>query len=218
MKLPLDLTWYIPQISSKIIFTTFCIETHLFGVDRLPDPPYILASNHNSLFDPMFIFVAFPEKVFYIAKYEIFEFPLVGNGIMEAGHIKLNREYPGFSFIKQSAQYFKENRVVGLFIEGTRVEEGMKGEGKVGAGMLISFSGVPVVPIFIENSGKLAKKGQFVPNMGIPINGYIGEAVYPEEVESWYDKTIRKKEYYKEISNRIIEKIYSVKEKEYKNN
>ena len=215
MKLPLDISWYVPKLSSNLIFTTFCVKTNIYGVDKLPEPPYILASNHNSLFDPMFIFTKFPQKVYYIAKYEIFQLPLVGNGILEAGHIKLNREFPGFSFIKKSIQYFNEKKVVGLFIEGTRLEEGERGEGKVGAGMLISFASVPIVPIFIDNSAKLIKKGQFVPNMGYPINGYIGKPLFPDEIESWHDKSVRKKEFYKLISNNIIDRIYSVKEKEY---
>ncbi|MCK5686273.1 1-acyl-sn-glycerol-3-phosphate acyltransferase, partial [bacterium] len=193
----------------------FCVETNLYGVKKLPPPPYILASNHNSLFDPMFIFSKFPEKVYYIAKYEIFQLPFIGNGIMEAGHIKLNREYPGFSFIKQSVQYFNEKKVVGLFIEGTRLEEGERGEGKVGSGMLISFASVPIVPFFIDNSAKLVKKGKWVPNMGFPINGYIGKTIFPDEIESWHDKSLRKKEYYKSISSNIIDRIYQIKEKEY---
>lgn len=141
------------------------------GVDHVPARgPVILASNHLSNIDPLFIGVAVPRPVVFIAKEELFA---EGNAAQRTlaralrglGQLSVDRK-PGQSAqeaMDNSLQVLREGNVFGIFPEGTRSPDGRLYRGQTGLAWLALSSGAPVVPVALYGTDRILPHGRTVP-------------------------------------------------------
>jgi 1-acyl-sn-glycerol-3-phosphate acyltransferase len=117
---------------------------------------YIYACNHKSFSDPPFVGSTLPREVHFLAKEALFKNRLFGRLIRTYNAIPLRRR--GFDRVAMgiALELLTSGGSVLIFPEGTRVRGPRLGKSGSGVGYLALQSGVPVVPLYVKGSNRLA--------------------------------------------------------------
>ncbi|TDQ53408.1 lysophospholipid acyltransferase family protein [Actinorugispora endophytica] len=132
--------------------------------------PVILACNHLSNIDPLFLGVVLPRPIVFIAKKELFaEATLAQRAFTRAlraiDQVPVDRR-PGQSAqesMDSSLAALAEGRVFGIFPEGSRSPDGRLYKGQTGLAWLALSSGAPVVPAALSGTRKILPAGRRIP-------------------------------------------------------
>src|SRR5918998_3754298 len=125
---------------------TLALEVH--GEERVPEKgPLIVAANHRRFFDPVFVSMAVPRRVRWMAKKELFTFPFA-RFFYFLGTFPVDRQGGGRAALRTALNLLAEERALGIFPEGTRRKEGASLEAKSGTAVIAARSGAPVLPVF----------------------------------------------------------------------
>jgi 1-acyl-sn-glycerol-3-phosphate acyltransferase len=122
------------------------------GVENIPQQGgIILVSNHISYWDPVVIGCALPKtrQVYFMAKHELFKIPVLGPLIAMLGAFPVKRGGADRSAIRTALGHLEGQRVVGIFPEGTRSKSDDMLDPHMGAAMLSTRTGVPILPIAV---------------------------------------------------------------------
>ena len=144
----------------------------VIGLEHVPaHGPAILASNHLSVPDTIFMPVAVPRQVYFLAKSEYFTTPGIRGRIVAAffraiNQIPMDRRGGSASAKSLSAggQALAEGKLVGIYPEGTRSPDGRLYRGKVGVARLALETGAPVVPVAMIGTDKMQPLGSRFPD------------------------------------------------------
>jgi 1-acyl-sn-glycerol-3-phosphate acyltransferase len=143
------------------------------GLDNIPaEGGAILASNHLSVSDSIFMPVAVDRPVVFLAKNEYF----TGRGIKgkaTALFFRLTNQLPmdrsggpaSAKSLGAGERILASGQLLGIYPEGTRSPDGRLYRGKVGVAKLALATGVPVVPIAMIGTDKVQPIGKTVPNI-----------------------------------------------------
>ncbi|HUJ68612.1 MAG TPA: lysophospholipid acyltransferase family protein [Syntrophorhabdales bacterium] len=136
----------------------------LEAADNMPEPPFLLMSNHQSALDIFALLAGVPVSFKFIAKRELFRIPVFGWAMKRAGYIAIDRDNPreALKAIEESARKIKEGTTVLIFPEGHRSRDGRLQPFMKGGFSLASRAGVPVVPLAIRGSYALQPKGSIL--------------------------------------------------------
>lgn len=128
---------------------------------------FILASNHLSNLDPIAVSCSCPRQVHFMAKEELFRHRFFGGLIRRLNAFPVRRGKADLGAIKEAVRRVNRGGGLLLFIEGTRQPEGRLGAPQEGVGFLAAKLQVPVVPVFVQGTGRAlppgAGKVNFVP-------------------------------------------------------
>jgi len=172
----------------------------LTGQDKIPaEDGLIIASNHIARADPFLLGSAVPRELWFMAKKELFKPFLLGRFISKVNAFPVDRFSFDIEVIKKSISFLKQGKALIMFPEGTRSKDGQIKEGKIGVGMLAHKAGVPIVPAYIENTGK-AWWNLF---LGKRMRVSFGDIIDRE----WICSRQGNKEGYKEITALLMDKI-----------
>ena len=170
------------------------------GNKKLPaDKPVILVANHISNYDPLVVGCAVDRQVHFLAKEEIFKLSVLGFIVKKLGSFPIKRGGNDRKAIKSGLKLLEENKVLGVFPEGTRSKDGKIGKGLSGAALFALKSDAVVIPIGILSSYKISK----------PIYVKIGEPIDLDK----YRKTKLTSEDLTETMDYIMDKIKEQVEK-----
>jgi 1-acyl-sn-glycerol-3-phosphate acyltransferase len=144
----------------------------------------ILAGNHLSVADELFLGAVVPRHIAFWAKSEYF----TGTGVrgtfnrklMEGlGAIQVNREggRAALNALDAAIPALKAGDVVGVYPEGTRSPDGRLYRGRTGVARLALGAGVPVVPVGMIGTEKVQPIGARFPRPGGPIEVRFGKAM-----------------------------------------
>src|SRR5262245_56862354 len=134
------------------------------GADGLPrEGPLLLPANHLSILDPALIGCMVPRELDYMAKTELFRIPGFGGLIRRLNAHPVDRSGSDSAALRLALRLLGAGRALLVFPEGTRGGEGRLQPAQPGAGMLAVLSGAPVVPVYIEGSGRALPRGAVVP-------------------------------------------------------
>lgn len=193
------------------IFFKLLLKINFSGRENIPEPPYIIVANHASLADPPFVGSACKKHaVDFMAKDELFDIPIIGAWARSVRCIRVNRGSASADSLKEAIRRIGKGRVVAVFPEGSRSEDGTLQEAKRGVGFIIAKSKVPVLPIYIEGSNIAFPKGRSL-KIGSRVNVIIGPAIMPDEFFEGNDRPNKKD--YEKITNIIMERIADLKSK-----
>lgn len=118
--------------------------------------PIILVANHTSYSDPPLIGAALNRRVHFMAKEELFHYPIFGTILHRLEAFPVKRGAVDRSAIRKALDILREGKVLGMFPEGTRIKTGQLGEAQPGVALLATKSGAPILPVGISRvSGKL---------------------------------------------------------------
>lgn len=137
------------------------------GMEHVPrGGALMIVANHSSFLDPPIVGAVAPRQLAFLAKEELFRIPLFGRLIHALNARPLRRAGADPRALRTALRVLEEGRALLVFPEGTRGDEGTLRTPKAGAGMLAVLSGVPVVPVYIEGSGRVWPRGRTLPRPG----------------------------------------------------
>lgn len=141
-----------------------CFRLRAVGVENVPaDGPVLLAANHVSFLDPLAIGSAVSRPLHFLAKAELFRVPALGGLIRRLNTHPVDRTGADASALRLALGLLRGGRALVVFPEGTRGVEGVLRPGKAGAGMLAALSEVPVVPVYVQGTGRALPRGGVLP-------------------------------------------------------
>lgn len=150
------------------------------GKENIPESgPAILASNHNAVWDSVFLPMMIDREVVFMGKADYF----TGTGLkgwatkefMRAvGTIPVDRSGGRASeaALKAGLKRLAEGELFGIYPEGTRSPDGRLYRGKTGVARLALLSGAPVIPVAMIGTHAAQPIGQKIPsrtNIGMVI-------------------------------------------------
>ncbi len=149
------------------------------GISNLPKTGgVVVVSNHGSHLDPPILGHALGRPVAFMAKSELFRVPILSFIISACGAYKVNRGTGDREAIRTASKRLVEGWATGVFLDGTRQDNGRVNEPKPGAALLAARTGSPVLPVAIVNSHRAFPKGSFFPRL-VSIHLRVGELIQP---------------------------------------
>ena len=140
------------------LFTPF----RAYGRDRIPaHGPLVFCFNHFSWLDPWALGGVIPRTVYYVAKQEAHDTPLMGPFIRLFGTSPIRRGESDREAIRVMREVVRRGDALGMFPEGTR-QKSEPGELRTGAAMIAVQEQVPVLCGAIEGTQRW-KLGNFEP-------------------------------------------------------
>lgn len=140
------------------------------GTENLPkDTGYIVASNHRTQCDPVFIGICIKPTLTFMAKAELFKIPVAGWVIRWLGAFPVERGKGDTGAIDFAKQTVRAGKVLAMFPEGTRSKDGRLQRLKSGCTVIASATGAEVVPVAICFGEKLRLRCRVQVNFGKPI-------------------------------------------------
>ncbi|MDQ4106604.1 MAG: 1-acyl-sn-glycerol-3-phosphate acyltransferase, partial [Actinomycetota bacterium] len=150
--------------------------------------------------DPVFVCMAVPRRVQWMAKKEIF-FPGLRGFFALLGAFPVDRQGGGRSALRTALKLLAEGWALGIFPEGTHKQTGGDREAKSGVSMLAARGRAPVVPIYL---GKLPSP--LARRRGVRFDIYVGEPLT-------IDNTLKGRQAYREAAEGVLAAIYSLPKK-----
>lgn len=150
--------WWAWLILRTTGVTVETVETARLDVSR----SYLFLSNHQSIYDIPVLFWHLPHQLRIIAKASLGRFPFLGWHLRRAGHVLVDRTNPGQSPLKQVAHLMREGISLLVFPEGTRSGTGAVQRFKAGTILLAIETGIPIVPVAIDGTRHVMKKGRLM--------------------------------------------------------
>ena len=143
-------------------------RARVYGRENIPaEGAVILAANHASNIDPPLMASLIDRPVSYMAKIELFENPIFGAAIRRCHAFPVKRGESDRGAIKAAVTVLKEERVLGLFPEGTRSKTGELQKAEAGVALIAAMTGAPIVPVAILNTHRIFANGGLLPQLRI---------------------------------------------------
>ena len=180
------------------------IRYRVLGKENLPEPPYVICSKHQSVWETIVFHNIFPRQCF-VSKRSLMLIPFFGWGfVIGKSPILIDRHAKASALravLRQGVQRIKQGFCVIIFPEGTRVPAGETRPFQPSAAALATLAQVPLVPV-AHNSGTCwpSRLLGFAKRPGL-ITVAIGPAVAPDsqrarkinaQVESWINAEVKR--------------------------
>jgi 1-acyl-sn-glycerol-3-phosphate acyltransferase len=138
------------------------------GMENVPDEgPAILASNHLSYADWLFMPLTLSRKVTFVAKAEYFTSPGLKGWLQKtffsgAGQVPIDRSGADAAAgaLLSAKKVLAQGELFGIYPEGTRSHDGKLYRGKTGVARLAIETGVPVIPVAVVGTDIVAPPGK----------------------------------------------------------
>ncbi len=181
-----------------VLFLAF--EVH--GEEKVPEKgPLIVAANHRRFFDPVFVSMAVPRRVRWMAKKELFRFPFA-RFFYFLGTFPVDRKGGGRAALRTALNLLAEERALGIFPEGTRRKDYDPEEApKSGVAMLATRADAPVLPVFVGEVPNLLKRLR-----GGRLHVYIGDPITLDNTKT--GRSVRR-----EAAGEMLREIYALGER-----
>src|SRR5215471_17878940 len=98
---------------------TWAYRVQVSGADRVPAGACILVANHESVVDPWFLCLATGRRVRFMAKAELWRYPLVRWGMEAYGAIPVERGNGDTNAMARAGELLAAGEVLGMFPRGT---------------------------------------------------------------------------------------------------
>jgi 1-acyl-sn-glycerol-3-phosphate acyltransferase len=143
------------------------------GVENLPkDGAAILASNHLSFSDSIFLPLSVPRRITFLAKSDYFtgrglKGRLTAGFMKGAGQVPIDRSGGRASeaALRKALEILGDGDMLGIYPEGTRSPDGRLYRGKTGIARMALEAGVPVIPVAMINTFDVQPPGQVIPKI-----------------------------------------------------
>lgn len=176
--------------------------------------PVIIASNHLSFSDSIFMPLVVPRKVTFLAKSEYFTSPgpkglLKKLTFIALGQVPVDRSGGRRSeaALLTGLKILAEGNCLGIYPEGTRSPDGRLYKGRTGIARLAIESGAAIIPVAMSNTDKIQPTGKIIPNLH-RVGMIFGEPMYFEG-----DSTDL--QYLRVVTDQIMKKIQEMSGQQY---
>ena len=164
--------WVVKMILTPVLRGFF--RPWVEGGENIPaQGGAILASNHLSFSDSIFLPLQVPRKITFLAKSDYF----TGRGIKGrltrgffsgVGQVPIDRSGGAASegALRTAKRILASGSLLGLYPEGTRSPDGRLYRGKTGIARMALEAGVPVIPLAMINTDVVQPTGTLIPKLG----------------------------------------------------
>ena len=164
------------SVVSPLLHTYF--RVHIYGAEKIPKSGAAIAvSNHASYFDPPIISNCIGRPVAFMAKQELFKIPVFKNAIALYGAYPVNRSTGDRSAIRSALQALESGWIVGIFLQGTRTQDGKITNPKSGAALIAAKAQVPLIPVSLWGTENILSDSAFP--KPVPLTIRIGDLIEP---------------------------------------
>jgi 1-acyl-sn-glycerol-3-phosphate acyltransferase len=119
----------------------------------------VVACNHNYGPDFVFLAIASPRDLSFMAKAEAFAWNPILAAVLRAGGVfPVKRGQGDSGAIDTAVELAKDGNLIAMFPEGTRSKSGVLMRGKTGAARIALAADVPIVPAVVINSASVLKR------------------------------------------------------------
>lgn len=185
------------------VIAGLCFRYRVDG--RIPETGGVLvAANHASYLDIPLLGCGMRRRAWYLGRSDLFPVPVL-NGILQSlGWIPLRSGRLDRQAFGKAISLIQSGKVVVIFPEGGRSQDGHLRQPKAGIGVIVSQTGCPVVPAYIKGTFDVLPTGSRWPRFrrvavrfGAPLVFEIGSR--KEKAET--------KQFYQQVSRTVIEHI-----------
>ena len=178
--------WVLKFILSPIL--RFLFKVRVEGLEHIPKRGRaILASNHVSFSDSIFLPLMLRRRMTFVAKAEYFDDPKTAWFFRAAGQIPIKREGGSASqrALDSAREVLEAEGLFGIYPEGTRSPDGRLYKGHTGVARLALQTKAPVLAVAMIGTREAQPIGQVKPNFFMPITIRISK---PLVFERYYDR------------------------------
>ena len=172
----------------RFLFWIFT-ELEVDGLEHVPpEGPILLVSNHVNLMDPIVPIGVLKRRVSFMAKEEIFEWPIMGPWFKALDLIPVARgSIASRRAIQRAEELLARGWIVAVYPEGTRSRQPGMGPAHDGAAFLALRTGVPILPVAITGTHTVLQEGKSFPRRGL-VALRFGETFRVERVMGKIDR------------------------------
>ena len=159
----------VHRISAWLTNTVFIFaplaRRRVVGMENIdPNKAYVMVLNHQSMVDILSIY-NLPLVFKWVSKREVYRIPIVGRLLWMHGDIVINRASAKEAMQlvhSKGMEWLKKGATVSIFPEGTRSKDGQIHNFKAGAFILAKDAGVPILPVVLDGTSSLVRKGWMI--------------------------------------------------------
>jgi 1-acyl-sn-glycerol-3-phosphate acyltransferase len=139
--------YFLGWTSYRAFYKFYC-GWRVYNPERVPvHGSVILASNHASYLDPPLVGSGLKRGINYLAREDLFRFPVIGWILHRWQAVPVDREGGGAKGLKAILDRLLDGGAIILFPEGTRTRDGKLQPARSGIGLTVIKSTAPVVPV-----------------------------------------------------------------------
>lgn len=145
---------YVGRIIFNLIALILRARRQVIGLENLPEKgPYLLVTNHMSVWDSPLIMICFPPMMVWFLIAELWEkTPVINRAAPRLGGIFIDRSRMDRRALREALGKLEQGEVVGLAPEGSRSMIDQLIRPKHGAAFLATHADVPLVPVAITGT------------------------------------------------------------------
>lgn len=133
----------------------FVFRTKVYGLENIPEKGgFILASNHVTMIDPVFMVVKCPRELHFMGKAELFEKPFVRWFLTGMNGFPVQRRGMDMKSVRYAEALLEREHVLGIFPEGTRSKTRVPQAPKAGVALIAKETKSDIVPVSVYFSEK----------------------------------------------------------------
>ena len=162
--------WIMKRLLEPILRYFYAVRAE--GLEHVPEHgAAILASNHVSFSDSIFLPLVLRRRITFVAKAEYFEDPKTAWFFRAMGQIPIKREGGSASqrALEAAREVLEAGELFGIYPEGTRSPDGRLYKGHTGIARLALQTQVPVIAVAMIGTREAQPIGQVRPNVFRPI-------------------------------------------------
>lgn len=126
------------------------MKMEVVGLENLPlDGPVVIACNHVTNFDVFPVQLSLPRPIFFMAKAELFKFPLMDVALRNLGAFPVYRGEKDAWAMRHARVVLEHRQTLGMFPEGTRNKGKGLGLARTGTARTAIETKSPIVPMVL---------------------------------------------------------------------
>jgi 1-acyl-sn-glycerol-3-phosphate acyltransferase len=175
------LYWIVKALLTPIV--RICVRVKVEGREHLPRKgAVIIAANHRSFLDSIFIPMIVRRRVTFVAKAEYFDDAKTAWFFRGCGQIPIRREGGSASerALASATEVLQNGGVFGIYPEGTRTRDGLLHRGHTGIARLSLQNNVPIVPVGLIGTDQVQPVDRKMPVLFQHVTIRFGEPIDPE--------------------------------------
>jgi 1-acyl-sn-glycerol-3-phosphate acyltransferase len=139
------------------VFRPF-MKMDVSGLEHFPpDGPVVIACNHITNFDVFPMQFSLSRPIFFMAKAELFKFPLMDVALRNLGAFPVYRAEKDAWAMRHARKVLEHGQTLGMFPEGTRNKGKGLGLAKTGTARMAIDNNCPIVPMVVTGTDEFFK-------------------------------------------------------------
>jgi 1-acyl-sn-glycerol-3-phosphate acyltransferase len=179
------LYWMVKVVLTPVLRLSYRIRVE--GKEHLPKKgPVILAANHRSFLDSIFLPLVLRRRVTFVAKAEYFDSKKTAWFFHAVGQIPIRREGGSASdrALASATEVLEDGGVFGIYPEGTRTRDGYTHRGHTGVARLAQRTGAPIVPVGMVGTDECQPTDKKLPRLFRTVSVRFGAPITADRYAS----------------------------------